>query len=135
MTKPSGLLFLTHVGDPGGAEFKMLDLCKTVRHCAEVVIFQHGSLEKLLRDRGIAYCVCPMSRAASGVRRESGLLGMRERPARAPGLIGRAGRAQPASRPTDSRSRNNRNNSARSRSPTSSNSIPARTRPSSSFIA
>ncbi len=76
MTKPSGLLFLTHVGDPGGAEFKMLDLCKTVRHCAEVMLFQHGSLEKMLRDRGITYCVCPMSRAASGVRRESGLLGM-----------------------------------------------------------
>ena len=76
MTKHNGLLFLTHVGDPGGAEFKMLDLCNTVRHSSEVMLFQHGSLEKILRDRGIRYCVCPLSRAASGVRRESGLLGM-----------------------------------------------------------
>jgi glycosyltransferase involved in cell wall biosynthesis len=76
MAKGNGLLFLTHVGDPGGAEFKMLDLCNTVRDSAEVMLFQHGSLERILRERGIRYCVCPMSRAASGVRRESGLLGM-----------------------------------------------------------
>lgn len=76
MAKGNGLLFLTHVGDPGGAEFKMLDLCNTVRDSAEVMLFQHGSLERILRERGIRYCVCPMSPTASGVRRESGLLGM-----------------------------------------------------------
>ena len=76
MATGNRLLFLTHVGDPGGAEFKMLDLCNTVRDSAEVVLFQHGSLERILHERGIRYCVYPMSRAASGVRRESGLLGM-----------------------------------------------------------
>ena len=76
MAKGNGLLFLTHVGDPGGAEFKMLDLCNTVRDSAEVMLFQHGSLERILRERGIRYCVCPMSNTASGVRRESGLLSM-----------------------------------------------------------
>jgi glycosyltransferase involved in cell wall biosynthesis len=76
MAKSNGLLFLTHVGDPGGAEFKMLDLCNTVGDSAEVMLFQHGSLERILRERGIRYCVCPMGRAASVVRRESGLLGM-----------------------------------------------------------
>jgi glycosyltransferase involved in cell wall biosynthesis len=70
------ILFLTHVADPGGAEFKMLDLCREVGERAEVLLFQHGSLEALVREQAIPYTVHPMPAAARGVRRESGRLGI-----------------------------------------------------------
>jgi glycosyltransferase involved in cell wall biosynthesis len=68
------VLFLTHVGDPGGAELKMLDLARAVRERAEVMLLQHGSLEASLRDQQIPFCVCPMPAAASAVRREGGFM-------------------------------------------------------------
>ena len=43
------VLFLTHVGEPGGAELKMIDLCRAVRGRAEVMLFQRGPLEDILR--------------------------------------------------------------------------------------
>jgi glycosyltransferase involved in cell wall biosynthesis len=76
MTPAQDVLFVTHAGDPGGAEFKMLDLCQTLRGRAEVLLLQHGSLEALLGRQQIRFTVCPLSRSASQVRRESGLLGM-----------------------------------------------------------
>lgn len=66
------VLFLTHVGDPGGAEYKMIELCRAVRSSAEVLLFQHGSLEKLLTDEEIRFSVCPMPAAARTMRREGG---------------------------------------------------------------
>jgi glycosyltransferase involved in cell wall biosynthesis len=68
------LLFLTHAGDPGGAEYKMIDLCRAAGPSAEVMLLQHGSLEALLRGHQIRYSVAPMSRAARSVRKEGGLL-------------------------------------------------------------
>ncbi|MEJ1961708.1 MAG: glycosyltransferase family 4 protein [Gammaproteobacteria bacterium] len=69
------ILFLTHVGDAGGAEYKMLDLCQGVRHSCEVMLFQHGSLESLLKERQIEFSVCPVPDKVLGVRREGGVLG------------------------------------------------------------
>jgi glycosyltransferase involved in cell wall biosynthesis len=70
----NNILFLTHVGDTGGAELKMIDLCRTVRCCAEIMLFQHGSLEDILRAQDIAVSVCPMPSTASSVRKEGGIL-------------------------------------------------------------
>lgn len=46
MNRPrESILFITHVGDPGGAEFKMMAIAGTMRDSAEVLLLQHGSLE------------------------------------------------------------------------------------------
>lgn len=74
-TRDKRVLFLTHVGDPGGAEYKMVELCRAVRSSAEVMLFQNGSLEKILADEQIRFSVCPMPAAARTVRREGGLVG------------------------------------------------------------
>jgi glycosyltransferase involved in cell wall biosynthesis len=73
MREPGRVLFLTHVGDPGGAEMKMIDLCQATRGRAEVMLFQHGSLEETLRKQAIAVSVCAMPSSARDVRREGGL--------------------------------------------------------------
>ncbi len=67
------ILFMTHVGVPGGAEFKMIDLAECVAHTSEVMLMQHGSLEAMLHERGIRCSVNELPRAASAVRREGGL--------------------------------------------------------------
>jgi glycosyltransferase involved in cell wall biosynthesis len=67
----SSVLFITHVGDPGGAEFKMLDLCRTLGRRAEVLLLQHGSLEQILTHEGIRHSVLPMPAAVSTVRRQT----------------------------------------------------------------
>jgi glycosyltransferase involved in cell wall biosynthesis len=72
MAQPRTVLFLTHVGDPGGAEFKMMALCEAVSDSAEVMLLQHGSLESQLEKRRIRFSVCPMPGAASEVRRDAG---------------------------------------------------------------
>jgi glycosyltransferase involved in cell wall biosynthesis len=73
MHEPGRVLFLTHVGDPGGAEMKMIDLCQATRSRAEVMLFQHGSLEAILRRQAIAVSVCAMPSSARDVRKEGGL--------------------------------------------------------------
>ena len=70
------VLFLTHVGDPGGAEYKMIDLCRSVRDSAEVMLFQHGSLEAILCRHRIKYSVTPMPPATSQVRKEGGVMSL-----------------------------------------------------------
>lgn len=67
------LLFLTHVGDPGGAEYKMLTLCEGFPQ-VEVITFAHGSLQALLNDAGIAASVIEAPAALQQFRREDGLL-------------------------------------------------------------
>ena len=71
---PGRILFVTHVGDPGGAEFKMMAIARTMPESAEVLLLQHGSLEGLLRDAGIRSSVMPMAANARAVRREGGWL-------------------------------------------------------------
>lgn len=70
------ILFMTHVGEPGGAELKMVELCRSVMPAAEVAHFQKGSLEDLLREKGIPSRLCPMPEAMAGFRREDGLRAM-----------------------------------------------------------
>lgn len=66
------VLFLTHAGDPGGAEYKMLDLCRTLGAAAEVMLLQHGSLEAILGEHRISFSVSPMPSAARDVRKQGG---------------------------------------------------------------
>jgi len=70
------ILFMTHVGEPGGAELKMIDLCRVVRGRAAALLFQHGSLEDVLRGHGITVSVCPMPSATREVRKEAGVFGV-----------------------------------------------------------
>lgn len=72
LAQQRAVLFLTHVGDPGGAEFKMMALCEAVSDSAEVMLLQHGSLESQLEKRQIRFSVCPMPGAASKVKRDAG---------------------------------------------------------------
>jgi glycosyltransferase involved in cell wall biosynthesis len=67
------VLFLTHVGDPGGAEYKMVDLCRALGAAGRVLLFQHGALEAILRRTHIPFSVAPMSVSARSVRKEGGL--------------------------------------------------------------
>jgi glycosyltransferase involved in cell wall biosynthesis len=76
MRASPSLLFVTHVGDPGGAEFKMIALCKTLRESAHVLLLQHGSMERILRDQQIRHSVQPLGAVASTVRKKGGFLSM-----------------------------------------------------------
>ena len=70
------MLFVTHAGDPGGAEFTLLAVCRSMRASAEVLLLQHGSFEKVLQEQNIRYSVHELGADAHGVRRGSGLLGV-----------------------------------------------------------
>jgi len=70
------ILFVTHVGDPGGAEFKMIAICRTLGDAAHVLTLQHGSLDRILKEQGIRHSVKPLGAAAGGVRREGGSLSL-----------------------------------------------------------
>lgn len=67
------ILFLTHVGEPGGAELNMIELCRSVMPAAEVAHFQEGSLAALLQEAGIPARICLMPEAMASFRREDGL--------------------------------------------------------------
>jgi glycosyltransferase involved in cell wall biosynthesis len=67
-------LFITHAGDPGGAEFKMMAIAGSMNGAAEVLLLAHGSLEKLLGEAGIRFSVHPLDSDAGKVRREDGFL-------------------------------------------------------------
>ena len=73
----TNILFMTHVGVPGGAEFKMIDLAECVDQSSEVMLMQHGSLEGMLRQRGIRCSVNELPKSARAVRREGGLSSLR----------------------------------------------------------
>jgi glycosyltransferase involved in cell wall biosynthesis len=70
------ILYVTHAGDPGGAELKMLDLCQTLTQPCAVLLFQHGALEGMLTKAGIPHTVHPMAAGMRAVRREGGLTGL-----------------------------------------------------------
>jgi glycosyltransferase involved in cell wall biosynthesis len=66
-------LFITHVGDPGGAEFTMIPICKALGAQATVLLLEHGSMERILAAQGIEYRVRPLGRGAGAVRRGGGI--------------------------------------------------------------
>jgi glycosyltransferase involved in cell wall biosynthesis len=66
-------LFMTHAGDPGGAEFKMLALCKALGPAAHVLLLQHGRLEGMFAAQGTPCAVAPLSVGTGAVRRDGGV--------------------------------------------------------------
>ena len=74
MDKPlSHILFLTHVGEPGGAEYVMMRLCESVKDKCTVTTFEHGQLEQSLAEKKIPYEVIALPNSVLSVRRKSGL--------------------------------------------------------------
>jgi len=76
MSSTGGMLFVTHVGEPGGAEFKMMAIAGTMPAAAEVLLLQEGSLQTLLKNSGIRCSVLPMAANTRAVRRENGILSL-----------------------------------------------------------
>ncbi|MBX2834032.1 MAG: glycosyltransferase family 4 protein [Micavibrio sp.] len=70
----SKVLFLTHVGDPGGAEFKMLDFCEKLPFDCEIAYFQKGSLGEHMNKRALKGDVFEMPRSLIGFKRRDGIL-------------------------------------------------------------
>jgi glycosyltransferase involved in cell wall biosynthesis len=66
-------LFMTHAGDPGGAEFKMLALSKALAPSIHVLLLQHGRLEKMLAAQGTPCVVAPLGEKTGAVRRDGGV--------------------------------------------------------------
>jgi hypothetical protein len=67
------ILFMTHVGVPGGAEFKMIDIAGMLESRREVLLLQGGPLQALLDQHRIPHSVLTLPEAAVRVRREGSL--------------------------------------------------------------
>ncbi len=75
-TRRPSFLFMTHAGDPGGAEFKMLAICKAMGTAAHVMLLQHGRLEQMLAKQGTPCVVEPLAGGAGAMRREGGVMSL-----------------------------------------------------------
>ena len=64
---------MTHVGQPGGAEFIMLRLCDSVKNDCEIVHFRHGPLERIIQNHGLKSSCLEMPDSISNFKREDGL--------------------------------------------------------------
>ncbi|HBR68873.1 MAG TPA: hypothetical protein DEA55_05810 [Rhodospirillaceae bacterium] len=74
MTTMKKVLFITHAGNPGGAEYKMISLCRAIGKTAEAMLFQHGHLETLLQEENIGFSVHPMPSRITNFHKENGLV-------------------------------------------------------------
>ncbi|GJL85996.1 MAG: glycosyl transferase [Micavibrio sp.] len=68
------ILFITHAGNPGGAEYKMVKLCSAPEQNSEVMLFQNGHLEKILKENDIQFSICPMPPGMKSFRKEDGII-------------------------------------------------------------
>ncbi len=68
------ILFLTHVGNIGGAEFKMMDIAEKLDFSnIKVVHFKSGALEKALKDKKINSEIIPMPKSLENFTKNDGL--------------------------------------------------------------
>lgn len=74
MSTEKKVLFLTHVGEMGGAEAKMISIAKSVQTPKHVFLFQNGSLEQKIKSEGLDVSVLAMPEAVSSFKRENGIL-------------------------------------------------------------
>ncbi|WP_373091555.1 glycosyltransferase [Zhongshania sp.] len=72
MTTGNSILFTTHVGNPGGAEIKMLELIKATPH-SRVVLLEEGTLENTIQNYGVNVTVAKDSKSLNQYRRESSI--------------------------------------------------------------
>ncbi len=68
------ILFLTHVGNPGGAEYKMIDFCCTLNNPLEVVYMQSGKLKEILDSHSIKNTLIEIPKQLNDFKRNSGIL-------------------------------------------------------------
>ncbi|MGH1378015.1 MAG: glycosyltransferase family 4 protein [Alphaproteobacteria bacterium] len=68
------ILFITHVGDPGGAEHVMIRLCEPVKDTSEILLFQNGTMEEILKDKGVDVSVCPMPDNMKSFKKKNGVI-------------------------------------------------------------
>lgn len=68
------ILFLTHVGDPGGAEYAMIDFCSTLENPLEVAYMQAGTLKKILDNHTIKNTLIEIPKQLHEFKRSSGIL-------------------------------------------------------------
>ena len=75
MSAKERILFLTHVGEMGGAEAKMISLANSIEKTKHICLFQHGSLEAKIKNEELEVSVLEMPKAVSSFKRENGILG------------------------------------------------------------
>ncbi len=73
MSTQKKILFLTHVGNMGGAEAKMISLAKSVANNSEICMFQNGELKDPLQKASLKYSVLEMPSSITSFKREQGL--------------------------------------------------------------
>lgn len=74
MSKNLKILFLTHVGNMGGAEAKMMVLAQSLGDDAEVCMFEKGAMQQTLDDQKIKHFVLEMPAIIRSFKRENGLV-------------------------------------------------------------
>ena len=68
-------LFLTHVGEAGGAELKVMRICDGLdKKTLEFMVFNKGSILHNLKDRGIQTSILPMPKTLRDFQKEAGIL-------------------------------------------------------------
>jgi glycosyltransferase involved in cell wall biosynthesis len=72
------ILFLTHVGNPGGAELQMIKMCQSLEGRAEVLCLQDGLLPGMLQREGITVSILSMPVKIATFRREDGIIRIAE---------------------------------------------------------
>jgi glycosyltransferase involved in cell wall biosynthesis len=70
------ILFLTHVGSPGGAEYKMMNLCEMDEYESKVLYFQNGLMDDILPKRQINSAVLPMPESMVNFKKDDGIKGV-----------------------------------------------------------
>ena len=68
------LLFATHVGDAGGAELKVLNICHHYPHEKEFVMFQHGDFKAMLSELNINFDTIEMDEGLTNLKRDNGIM-------------------------------------------------------------
>lgn len=69
----NNILFITHVGNPGGAEIKMLKICQALKKSVTVLQLQEGSISNLCKNMDINSFVLTMPKEFLEFKRTSGL--------------------------------------------------------------
>lgn len=67
------ILFLTHVGSPGGAEFKMIDFCESQKYQSTVVYFQNGLLKNILDKNNVRNFLLPIPDSLKSFKKDDGI--------------------------------------------------------------
>lgn len=68
------VLFVTHVGNPGGAEYKMMHFCEAVGESGMIMHLQPGPIEQIIARRKLPSRVISLPESITGIKRSDGPL-------------------------------------------------------------